>query len=991
MASTPPAATGAGGAGGRGGEGRGNSKKQASEKKPPTIRKSCDFCNGRKKRCDGDGVRRCSYCIAKNNPDCIYSPRKPQRPRTRKQPTPATPPTATSPSTTATPPSPAGREQGPPPSPSTSPSPPSSSPQQEQQQKPQPPQQQQPVAACYDVIPRPSLKRVRLGASLATGIVGTKENTYLGDFFGCMGFLPLTCKSTVRDAMVKLLFAGASSPPLTSTSTSTWAPYPYNSSHRGGGGGGGGDGGWSLGGETGSIVKMEAGFDNTSGSIIAATATSPMLVTRHHQHHPANKSDPLACMFWCAVAIGGLTQGQPIGNMGPYIRLAESSLAGDVDVAVMPDVARAWTLMAYLFGFCGNSERFRECRRRAEKVFHLSDEEASADRSEFELLIQHAEGLDLFYGDGYTTPSHVRSYIKDPGPHPKMSDAATSTNMCQFVMQSYRRFGQAFFTDVLGNELGDNAKILRGAEDALEIEPEYMGLQTDSPPPTVAIEGAGVQNDNDNDNSLSALLCGDDDDDDDDGWGEQGRLASQERNLLVLRGDSALTPPAHGSTNMQRAMQDAIPEYERLHHAVDGPGVRGGIGGVMINCTSVVLKAAQGDIAGSVERISRCVEAMERYPGLIRFPMGLHISHLLMVFLANFEERGLYTRMMNVYNPMRPGGNQPIPPLEEWQGITGICSHVYCRAIETRFRKQQQQQQQQQQVQRQAEAPKFGGFGEKGCYTLGRGITSMPSTSSTMAMAEPTTAAAIASTSTGGCYGGGGYEQELEPYSEGCRDGRSENLVAGYWSHPIQVPPHSGDDASSDDHDGATMSKDLDPMVTLSDLGYSQELVTATAAATAAAAGSSRGRPAGGGGGGRGGGGGGTMAELPREGQGSTTPPSDLYHEVKVATGAFGSNASTSGSAAPARIEVEVPELEKGSSLSSLKAILDDDDDDDGDDIDNKDRDKDRCGSGDCGDLEGRDSADLPELASLETEDTLAAENFLESTFDMMEQRRVVG
>lgn len=59
----------------------------------------------------------------------------------------------------------------------------------------------------------------------------------------------------------------------------------------------------------------------------------------------------------------------------------------------------------------------------------------------------------------------------------------------------------------------------------------------------------------------------------------------------------------------------------------------------------------------------------------------LHISHLLIVFLANFEERHLYTRMINVYNPMRPGGSLPIPPLEEWDGIAGSCSHVYCRCV----------------------------------------------------------------------------------------------------------------------------------------------------------------------------------------------------------------------------------------------------------------------------------------------------------------------
>ena len=43
-----------------------------------------------------------------------------------------------------------------------------------------------------------------------------------------------------------------------------------------------------------------------------------------------------------------------------------------------------------------------------------------------------------------------------------------------------------------------------------------------------------------------------------------------DRNVLVLRGDRALTPPEHGSSNMRKAMEDAMPEYERLQRAVDG-------------------------------------------------------------------------------------------------------------------------------------------------------------------------------------------------------------------------------------------------------------------------------------------------------------------------------------------------------------------------------------------------------------------------------------
>jgi len=40
-------------------------KKSKKKEKVPTIRKSCDFCNMRKKKCDGDGVNRCR-CVGIN-------------------------------------------------------------------------------------------------------------------------------------------------------------------------------------------------------------------------------------------------------------------------------------------------------------------------------------------------------------------------------------------------------------------------------------------------------------------------------------------------------------------------------------------------------------------------------------------------------------------------------------------------------------------------------------------------------------------------------------------------------------------------------------------------------------------------------------------------------------------------------------------------------------------------------------------------------------
>lgn len=120
--------------------------------------------------------------------------------------------------------------------------------------------------------------------------------------------------------MVKLLFAGASS-------STPRVPYPHSNSISSSSNTRG-VGGWNLGEETGSVVKLEGNFfDDRSGSIVAAAGTgtgcaaSPMLVSASSlqlQQRPTQqvkKSNPSTCMFWCAVALGGLTQGQPIENV----------------------------------------------------------------------------------------------------------------------------------------------------------------------------------------------------------------------------------------------------------------------------------------------------------------------------------------------------------------------------------------------------------------------------------------------------------------------------------------------------------------------------------------------------------------------------------------------------------------------------------------------------------------------------------------------------
>lgn len=46
-------------------------------------------------------------------------------------------------------------------------------------------------SSCVLLLCAPCLLRCRMSASPATGLVGMEENVFLGDFFGCLGVLPL--------------------------------------------------------------------------------------------------------------------------------------------------------------------------------------------------------------------------------------------------------------------------------------------------------------------------------------------------------------------------------------------------------------------------------------------------------------------------------------------------------------------------------------------------------------------------------------------------------------------------------------------------------------------------------------------------------------------------------------------------------------------------------------------------------------------------------
>lgn len=60
------------------------------------------------------------------------------------------------------------------------------------------------------------------------------------------------------------------------------------------------------------------------------------------------------------------------------------------------------------------------------------------------------------------------------------------------------------------------------------------------------------------------------------------------------------------------------------------------------------------------------------------------IAHSLLaalVALGDTRADDLYNRLRAAYNPFRPHGSLPVPPLEEWQGVASICEDFHCRYV----------------------------------------------------------------------------------------------------------------------------------------------------------------------------------------------------------------------------------------------------------------------------------------------------------------------
>ncbi|CAM9317707.1 unnamed protein product [Ectocarpus sp. 13 AM-2016] len=140
-----------------------------------------------------------------------------------------------------------------------------------------------------------------------------QENGFLGDFFGCLGILPLTTESTVRNAMVEVMMRQCGGQAYSGT---------------------GGPGMEGL------AEDEEKGWSGDGA--LARRDTLP--------DHPAK------CMMWCAIALGALMRGIPVERVMGYVQLARESLAECFDGQSV-EHARVYLIMSFLHSIIHDEDK----------------------------------------------------------------------------------------------------------------------------------------------------------------------------------------------------------------------------------------------------------------------------------------------------------------------------------------------------------------------------------------------------------------------------------------------------------------------------------------------------------------------------------------------------------------------------------------------------------------------------------------------------------
>eukprot|EP00752_Nemacystus_decipiens_P008860 g7906.t1 len=492
------------------------------------MRRSCDSCGRKKRKCDGERPA-CRRCVRAGE-DCVYRKRMCHLPVA----------------------------------------------------------QQQQHMASSTVMRRDSMlpfKRCSLSPSPATGLVGMQENAFLCDFFGCVGFLPLTTKSHIRETMVKIMLA----------------PVSRRQADLGVAGGGAGQ-------ADAVAIGMESGNINPLGG----------------KELPMNSS---TCMFWCAVALGALVKGSPFESVASYTQQAEDALQNSQSGSADAQVAAAWTTLAFLHNFTGNSAKFQEYLELSGNVLTAWIDRGSTDM----LPVGFVEKVQRRNGKPSCCDSTAYGFCSQV---PQLNTG--EHELFRHVMRSFLDFEHATVSN------------LTESSSAADQEPEPES------PGGAAAPAVGEGQDG--------------------GEGNGDQPEESDFSELVAISD------ALASAWTQRNAT----EFEHLEEELRRSGMGASMAASMVNGFLAFKAAGRGDVHNALERLDRAVEVFAQYPGLCRSIMGAHEAHELLAALAAMDHpraQDMFATLRAIYNPFRAHGMSPVPPLEECRGMSSICDSPYCSAI----------------------------------------------------------------------------------------------------------------------------------------------------------------------------------------------------------------------------------------------------------------------------------------------------------------------
>ncbi|CAM9890279.1 unnamed protein product [Ectocarpus sp. 12 AP-2014] len=330
---------------------------------------------------------------------------------------------------------------------------------------------------------------------------------------------------------------------------------------------------------------------------------------------------PSACTFWCAVALGALAKGNPIESVTSYAHLAEGALANSRSGPGDAEVAKAWVILANLHGCMGDKERF-------EKYLALSDSflrrQGSTDPSlpvGFAEIVKFKDIANVSCGKWQVESFPVQEETVSP---PQLNQAATEAELYRYVSQSCAAFEKAIYTTATEQSASGTNSL---CDSELHSRPDVVP------------------------SSLEDFMAAD--------------ISKAMRALLEDGGFVDCGP---------------------LQEVVDRrPSIRRGIGVLFINGPYIMRTAGKGDLHATRESIGRCIEVLERYPGLCRCMIGYHMAHMLLICLAaagGSNDQAMYARIRVILNSFRAPGSRPVPPFVEWRGVGAFCDEIFCRSIE---------------------------------------------------------------------------------------------------------------------------------------------------------------------------------------------------------------------------------------------------------------------------------------------------------------------